>query len=110
MLHQTFEQRVLQLQRTEVHAGHARAAEGPVSHQALQYFIADSRWEAEPLWARLREIVPVLQRGELLPQQARRRGPHELHQLRRGQLRRRSPSLRSPDREAESFPPERRWN
>ena len=37
---------------------HGRLSD-PVSYQALQHFITDSPWEAEPVWAQLREIVPV---------------------------------------------------
>lgn len=39
-------------------AMHGRLSD-PVSYQALQHFITDSPWEVEPLWIRLRTVVPV---------------------------------------------------
>jgi len=39
-------------------AMHGRLSD-PGSYEALQHFITDSPWEAEPLWTRLREMVPV---------------------------------------------------
>ena len=44
-------------------AMHGRLSD-PSSYEALQHFITDSPWEAEPLWTRLREVVPV-RRGVL---------------------------------------------
>jgi len=45
-------------ERKSMQAMHGRLSD-PGSYEALQHFITDSPWEAEPLWARLREIVPV---------------------------------------------------
>jgi SRSO17 transposase len=45
-------------ERKSMQAMHGRLSD-PVSYQALQHFITDSPWEAERLWARLREVVPV---------------------------------------------------
>ena len=45
-------------ERKSMQAMHGRLSD-PSSYEALQHFITDSPWEAEPLWARLREIVPV---------------------------------------------------
>lgn len=45
-------------ERKSMQAMHGRLSD-PVSYQALQHFITDSPWEAEPLWARLREAVPL---------------------------------------------------
>lgn len=45
-------------ERKSMHAMHGRLSD-PDSYQALQHFITDSPWEAERLWARLRELVPV---------------------------------------------------
>jgi SRSO17 transposase len=45
-------------ERKSMQAMHGRLSD-PVSYEALQHFITDSPWEAEPLWTRLREIVPV---------------------------------------------------
>jgi SRSO17 transposase len=45
-------------ERKSMQAMHGRLSD-PVSYQALQHFITDSPWEAAPLWARLREVVPV---------------------------------------------------
>ena len=39
-------------------AMHGRLSD-PRSYEALQHFITDSPWEAEPLWTRLRALVPV---------------------------------------------------
>src|SRR4051812_36221513 len=39
-------------------AMHGRLSD-PRSYQALQHFITDSPWAAEPLWIRLREVIPV---------------------------------------------------
>ena len=39
-------------------AMHGRLSD-PGSYQALQHFITDSPWEAAPVWARLRALVPV---------------------------------------------------
>jgi SRSO17 transposase len=44
-------------------AMHGRLSD-PGSYEALQHFITDSPWEAEPVWARLRALVPV-RRGVL---------------------------------------------
>jgi len=45
-------------ERKSMQAMHGRLSD-PVSYQALQHFITDSPWEAEPLWTRLRDVVPV---------------------------------------------------
>lgn len=45
-------------ERKSMQAMHGRLSD-PVSYQALQHFVTDSPWEAEPLWTRLRELVPV---------------------------------------------------
>ena len=45
-------------ERKSMQAMHGRLSE-PGSDEALQHFITHSPWEAEPLWARLRAIVPV---------------------------------------------------
>jgi SRSO17 transposase len=45
-------------ERKSMQAMHGRLSD-PDSYEALQHFITDSPWEAEPLWARLRESVPV---------------------------------------------------
>jgi SRSO17 transposase len=50
-------------ERKSMQAMHGRLSD-PASYQALQHFITDSPWEAEPLWTRLRELVPV-RRGVL---------------------------------------------
>jgi SRSO17 transposase len=44
-------------ERKSMQAMHGRLSD-PVSYQALQHFITDSPWEAEPLWAQLRALVP----------------------------------------------------
>jgi SRSO17 transposase len=45
-------------ERKSMQAMHGRLGD-PGSYEALQHFITDSPWEAEPLWTRLREVVPV---------------------------------------------------
>lgn len=45
-------------ERKSMQAMHGRLSD-PVSYEALQHFITDSPWEAEPLWTRLRELVSV---------------------------------------------------
>lgn len=45
-------------ERKSMQAMHGRLSD-PGSYQALQHFITDSPWEAEPLWTRLRDVVPV---------------------------------------------------
>ena len=45
-------------ERKSMQAMHGRLSD-PDSYQALQHFITDSPWEAEPLWTRLRALVPV---------------------------------------------------
>ena len=50
-------------ERKSMQAMHARLSD-PGSYEALQHFITDSPWEAEPVWARLRALVPV-RRGVL---------------------------------------------
>ena len=45
-------------ERKSMQAMHGRLSD-PSSYQALQHFITDSPWDAEPLWTRLRELVPV---------------------------------------------------
>jgi SRSO17 transposase len=44
-------------ERKSMQAMHGRLSD-PVTYQALQHFITHSPWEAEPLWARLRTLVP----------------------------------------------------
>ncbi len=50
-------------ERKSMQAMHGRLSD-PGSYEALQHFITDSPWEAEPVWARLRALVPV-RRGVL---------------------------------------------
>lgn len=45
-------------ERKSMQAMHGRLSD-PVSYEALQHFITDSPWETQPLWARLRALVPV---------------------------------------------------
>ena len=45
-------------ERKSMQAMHGRLSDAS-SYEALQHFITDSPWEAEPLWTRLREVVPV---------------------------------------------------
>lgn len=45
-------------ERKSMQAMHGRLSD-PVSYQALQHFVTDSPWDAEPLWTRLRALVPV---------------------------------------------------
>lgn len=45
-------------ERKSMQAMHGRLSD-PVSYEALQHFITDSPWEAQPLWTRLRTLVPV---------------------------------------------------
>jgi len=45
-------------ERKSMQAMHGRLSD-PASYQALQHFVTHSPWEAEPLWARLRTVVPV---------------------------------------------------
>jgi SRSO17 transposase len=45
-------------ERKSMQAMHGRLSD-PDSYEALQHFITDSPWEAEPVWMRLRELVPV---------------------------------------------------
>jgi SRSO17 transposase len=45
-------------ERKSMQAMHGRLGD-PVSYEALQHFITDSPWEAEPLWTRVRARVPV---------------------------------------------------
>ncbi len=45
-------------ERKSMQAMHGRLSD-PVSYEALQHFITDSPWEAQPLWARLRTLIPV---------------------------------------------------
>lgn len=45
-------------ERKSMQAMHGRLSD-PSSYEALRHFITDSPWEAEPLWTRLREGVPV---------------------------------------------------
>jgi SRSO17 transposase len=47
-------------ERKSMQAMHGRLSD-PGSYQALQHFITDSPWEATPLWARVRTLVPVRQ-------------------------------------------------
>jgi SRSO17 transposase len=50
-------------ERKSMQAMHGRLGD-PGSYEALQHFITDSPWETEPMWARLRALVPV-RRGVL---------------------------------------------
>lgn len=45
-------------ERKSMQAMHGRLSD-PGSYDALQHFITDSPWEAEPLWQQLRAAVPV---------------------------------------------------
>lgn len=45
-------------ERKSMQAMHGRLSD-PGSYEALQHFITDSPWETEPMWARLRALVPV---------------------------------------------------
>ncbi len=45
-------------ERKSMQAMHGRLSD-PVSYQALQHFITDSPWDAAPVWAQLRTLVPV---------------------------------------------------
>jgi SRSO17 transposase len=45
-------------ERKSMQAMHGRLSD-PGSYEALQHFITDSPWEAEPLWRQLRAAVPV---------------------------------------------------
>jgi SRSO17 transposase len=45
-------------ERKSMQAMHGRLSD-PDSYQALQHFITDSPWDAERLWRRVRELVPV---------------------------------------------------
>jgi SRSO17 transposase len=45
-------------ERKSMQAMHGRLSD-PASYEALQHFITDSPWDAEPLWIRLRDLVPV---------------------------------------------------
>jgi SRSO17 transposase len=45
-------------ERKSMQAMHGRLSD-PSSYQALQHFITDSPWDAEALWTRLRELVPI---------------------------------------------------
>ena len=45
-------------ERKSMQAMHGRLSD-PVSYQALQHFITDSPWESEPLWRRLRDLIPT---------------------------------------------------
>jgi len=45
-------------ERKSMQAMHGRLSD-PGSYQTLQHFITDSPWEAERLWQRVREVVPV---------------------------------------------------
>jgi SRSO17 transposase len=47
-------------ERKSMQAMHGRLSD-PGSYEALQHFITDSPWEAQPLWARLRTLVPSRQ-------------------------------------------------
>lgn len=51
-------------ERKSMQAMHGRLSD-PGSYEALQHFITDSPWEAEPLWTQLRALVPV-RRGVLV--------------------------------------------
>jgi SRSO17 transposase len=44
-------------ERKSIQAMHGRLSD-PGSYEALQHFITDSPWDAAPLWARVRELVP----------------------------------------------------
>jgi len=44
-------------ERKSMQAMHGRLSDAG-SYQALQHFITDSPWSAEPMWRRLRELVP----------------------------------------------------
>jgi SRSO17 transposase len=50
-------------ERKSMQAMHGRLGDA-VSYEALQHFITDSPWEAEPVWTQLRALVPV-RRGVL---------------------------------------------
>jgi len=50
-------------ERKSMQAMHGRLSD-PGSYEALQHFITDSPWAAEPVWTRLRTLVPV-RRGVL---------------------------------------------
>ncbi|MSO36512.1 MAG: transposase [Acidobacteria bacterium] len=50
-------------ERKSMQAKHGRLSD-PGSYEALQHFITDSPWAAEPVWTRLRALVPV-RRGML---------------------------------------------
>ena len=50
--------------RKSMQAMHGRLS-APGSYEALQHFITDSPWEAEPMWTQLRALVPV-RRGVLV--------------------------------------------
>ncbi len=45
-------------ERKSMQAMHGRLSD-PASYQALQHFVTHSPWEAEPLWRRLRGVIPV---------------------------------------------------
>jgi SRSO17 transposase len=45
-------------ERKSMQAMHGRLSD-PISYEALQHFITDSPWEAQPVWARLRAVVPA---------------------------------------------------
>jgi SRSO17 transposase len=45
-------------ERKSMQAMHGRLSD-PVTYEALQHFITDSPWETQPVWARLRAVVPV---------------------------------------------------
>jgi SRSO17 transposase len=45
-------------ERKSMQAMHGRLSD-PISYQALQHFITDSPWEAQPVWAHVRTQVPV---------------------------------------------------
>jgi SRSO17 transposase len=45
-------------ERKSMQAMHGRLSD-PGSYEALQHFITDSPWKAEPLWVRLRELIPL---------------------------------------------------
>lgn len=45
-------------ERKSMQAMHGRLSD-PGSYEALQHFITDSPWEAEPVWARVRALVPI---------------------------------------------------
>ena len=47
-------------ERKSMQAMHGRLSD-PASYEALQHFITDSPWEAGPVWARLRTLVPSRQ-------------------------------------------------